>query len=75
MVMTKLVGINPGLFPVVQVTEVVEAALTGQTIPSMTMLYVDYVALKPVPVKTTSVPPTTVPHLGLILVNAGVMEP
>jgi len=54
---------------------VVLAELTGQSTPSITTLTSDVTALKPVPVKVTTVPPVTVPNLGLMLVNSGVVPP
>jgi len=64
--MSRDVGINPGLSPVVQVTDVVVASLTGQLTPSIVMLYNSVSALKLTPVKVTTVPPVTVPYLGLM---------
>jgi len=64
--MSRDVGINPGLSPVVQVTDVVVASLTGQLTPSIVMLYNSVSALKLRPVKVTTVPPVTVPYLGLM---------
>ena len=47
-----------------QETEVEVAESTGQTIPSITILYLLVSVGKFVPVKVTGVPPTTVPNLG-----------
>ena len=73
--MEREVSTNPGLLPVVQVTDVVVAAETGHTIPSITIVYLEVSLDKLVPVKVTSVPPVTVPYLGLTAVRAGVREP
>lgn len=67
-------SINPGLLPVVQVTEVDVAADTGQFMPSIMMVYLDVSLENPVPENVTSVPPTTVPNLGVTAVNAAVNE-
>lgn len=61
-----MVAINPGLLPVVQVTEVEVAAETGQLIPSSVMIYTDVSVGKFSPVKVRTVPPTTDPYLGEI---------
>ena len=66
---------SPGLEAVVQVTLVVVAAETGQSIPSMVMLYLVVSAEKSVPVKVATVPPTTVPNLGLMESRAAVSDP
>jgi len=58
------VGISPGLFPVVQVTDVEVAAVASHTIPSNKIVYFDGSADSWVPVKVTESPPTTVPCLG-----------
>lgn len=66
MEISREVGINPGLDPVVQVTDVDVAALTGQLMPSMVMLYAVVSVEKLIPVYVTTVPPVTVPYLGLM---------
>jgi hypothetical protein len=58
------VAINPGLLPVVQVTEVDVAADTGQLMPSNVITYTEVSVGKFSPLKVTSVPPSTVPYLG-----------
>jgi len=67
--------INPGLFPVVHVTDVVVAALTGQYIPSIVMVYLVVSVRKLVPVNVRVSPPVTEPNLGLIAVSKGVFAP
>jgi len=54
---------------------VVVAAETGQLIPSMIIEYFEVSADMPVPVKVTTVPPVTVPNLGVTAVRAAVNEP
>ena len=49
----------PGLGPVVQVTEVVVAAVAGQVTPSILIMYFVGSATKLVPVKVTESPPST----------------
>jgi hypothetical protein len=66
---------SPILFPVVQVTLVDVAAETGQLIPSMVMVYLVVSVEKLVPVKVTTVPPTTVPNLGLMELRVAVTDP
>lgn len=66
---------RPGLLPVVQVTVVDVAAETGQLIPSMVIVYLVVSVEKPVPVKVTTVPPTTVPNLGLMELREAVSDP
>jgi len=75
MVISRDVGINPGLDPVVHVTDVVVAALTGQLTPSIVMLYTEVSALKLTPVYVTTVPPVTVPYLGLMESSLAVWVP
>jgi hypothetical protein len=75
MYMYRVVVLNPGLFPVVQVTDVVVAADTGQLIPSKIIVYLEMSLDKPIPEKVTSVPPVTVPYLGLTAVRAPVKDP
>ena len=58
-----------------QVTDVEVAADTGQLMPSIMIEYLEITLENPVPVKVTSVPPTTVPYLGETAVRAGVIEP
>jgi len=60
---------------VVQVTLVEVEAETGQTIPSMVIVYLVVSVEKLVPVKVTIVPPTTVPNLGLMESRAAVSDP
>ena len=66
MKMYREVGTNPGLSPVVQVTEVEEAAVTSHATPSMMMEYLEMSLDILVPVKVTESPPTTDPCLGSI---------
>jgi hypothetical protein len=66
---------RPGLWSVVQVTLVVEAAVTGQSLPSIMIVYLDVSASSYVPVNVTEVPPVTVPYLGLTAVSSGVRVP
>ena len=66
---------RPGLLPVVHVTLVVVAAEAGQSIPSMIIVYFVGSSEKPVPVKVTSSPPTTLPNLGVISSRTGVKDP
>ena len=66
MEISREVGINPGLDPEVQVTDVESAALTGQLTPSMVMLYREVSVRKLRPVNVTAVPPVTEPYLGLM---------
>jgi hypothetical protein len=61
-----LVATNPGLDPVVQVTDVEVAAETGQSIPSRVIVYSPVLVGKLVPEKVTEVPPVTGPYLGEI---------
>ena len=58
-----------------QVTLVVVAAETGQVMPSIMIVYFEMSVEKPVPLKVTSVPPTTVPNLGEISSRDGVSWP
>ena len=51
------------------------AADTGQLMPSIMIEYFEVSLENPVPVKVTSVPPTTVPCLGVTAERAGVIEP
>lgn len=67
--------LSPGRLPVVQVIAVPFAADTGQLTPSMTTVFSVSTEEKPLPEKVTSVPPVTVPNLGLIAVSLGVNEP
>jgi hypothetical protein len=69
------VSTKPGRLPVVQVTEVEVAAETGQSMPSIMIEYFEVSVENPVPVKVTTVPPTTVPCLGETAVRVGVIEP
>jgi hypothetical protein len=64
---------NPGLLPSVQVTEVVVAALTGHTTPSIIISYYSISSTKFYPENVTSAPPTTEPNLGLIDSSNGVI--
>jgi hypothetical protein len=73
--MTNEVAGSPGLFPVLQVMDVVVAPETGQLTPSMTIEIFEISVTKPVPVKVTTVPPTTVPNRGLIAFRSGVRDP
>jgi hypothetical protein len=57
---------RPGLEFVVQVTLVEVASLTGQSMPSIVILYKALFRTRPVPVNVTSSPPTTFPTLGLM---------
>lgn len=59
----------------VHVTDVLFAASTGQTIPSMMILYNVVSVGKLVPEKVTDVPPTTVPNLGQTAVKVVVKAP
>jgi len=60
---------------VVHTTAVSDAVLTGQSKPSMVILFSVATAEKPLPAKVTSVPPVTGPNLGLIEVSLGVNAP
>ena len=66
---------RPGLFPVVQVIEVVVEADTTQGIPSIITEFSYGVGENKIPVNVTSVPPKTVPNLGSIFVRVGVDSP
>ena len=66
MEISRDVGINPGLFPVVQVMTVELVVLTGQLTPSIVTFKVEASVGKLTPVNDNSVPPVTVPYLGLI---------
>lgn len=66
---------SPGLLPVVHVTLVKVAALAGQSKPSIVIVYLVASEENPVPEKVTSVPPTTVPNLGLIELITDVKDP
>jgi hypothetical protein len=72
---SRVESLSPGLDPVVQVTESEVAADTGHSMPSMMMVYLEVSSEKLVPEKVTSVPPVTVPYLGLTALRAGVIEP
>jgi len=61
---------RPGLLSVVHVTLVVVAALTAHVLPSMTIEYLVVSETKLDPVKVTTVPPVTVPYLGVIPVRS-----
>lgn len=67
--------LRPGLFPVVHVTSDSVAAVTGQSIPSILIELSVSTVEKPLPEKVTSVPPVTVPNLGLIATSFGVKVP
>jgi len=72
---TRVEILRPGLFPVVQVIAESDAAETGQLIPSITIVFSVSTEEKPLPEKVTTVPPVTVPNLGLIAVSFGVNAP
>jgi hypothetical protein len=59
----------------VQVTEVLVAAETGQSIPSIVIVYRDVSVEKFSPVKVTTSPPSTVPYLGLMAYKLDVKDP
>jgi len=59
----------------VQVTLVVVAAVTGQVLPSIMIVYLVVSVTKLVPVNVTDVPPVTVPYRGLTAVSNGVRVP
>ena len=58
-----------------QDTEVVVAASTGQSMPSMVIVYFEMSVTKFSPVKVREVPPSTEPYLGLMEVKDGVESP
>jgi len=66
---------SPGLWSVVQVTEVVVAAVIAHVLPSMMIEYLEVSVTKLVPLKVTEVPPVTVPYLGFIPVRRAVLAP
>lgn len=66
MLISNEVGINPGLSPVVQLTYVGLAPLTGQLTPSIVILILEASLGKLIPVNVIGVPPVTVPYLGLM---------
>ena len=66
MVISREVGINPGLFPVIQVITVELVVLTGHLTPSIVTFKVEASVGKLIPVNVNSVPPVTVPYLGFM---------
>jgi len=72
---TRVEILRPGLFPVVHVTASSAAAETGQSIPSIVIEFSVGTEEKPLPEKVTTVPPVTVPNLGLIESSFGVKAP
>ena len=72
---SNLLVLRPGLFPVVQTSSVAEADLIGHGISSMIIEFSVITLENPVPEKVTSVPPVTVPYLGDIELSNGVNYP
>lgn len=73
--MTRVEFLRPGLLPVVQVNAKSEAALIGQSTPSMMIVLSATTVENPLPEKVTSVPPVTVPNLGVMALSFGVEVP
>lgn len=73
--MTRVEFLRPGLLPVVQVNAESVATVIGQSTLSIVIVLSVMTDENPLPAKVTSVPPVTVPNLGVMEVSFGVDVP